>query len=66
MVKSKFEVLVYPPERSTESIQSTLIFGFSQFDEIATLYPERTIDILNIDTFECRTYDRGKCIGVFY
>lgn len=65
---SRFEVVVYPNKEnaSAKDIQSTLIYGFSEFETVASLYPECTIQVLNVDTYECRTYDKGKCIGVFY
>lgn len=64
--KPKFEVTVYPAT-SSDYAKSSLLYGFTNFEEIAKLYPGRDFSLLNIDTGEYRRYaPDGKPIGVFF
>lgn len=66
MNKPKFEVTVYPAHPG-EPVKTSILLGFSNFEDIAKLYPCRQFSLLNIETGEYRHYvPRSKNIAVFF
>lgn len=66
-MKPRFEVTVYPSKDAAQkTAKSAILYGFSSFDEVASLYPKRNFSILNIDTQEYRTYFDAKPVAVFF
>lgn len=65
MNKPVFEVTVYPEHGARP--QSTLVYGFSSFESVSQLYPQKDVGILQVNTGEFRRYaSGGKAIGVFF